>query len=455
MVVGATGPSRVPDAAPAVAAAAPAARALAAAAPELIAAPPEGIYVHVPFCISHCPYCDFVVYAGATARGPRNRMADLVASLHLELDARARQVEERFGAPSMRPGLRSVYLGGGTPSLLEASQVGGLLAAVDRLLGLTGDAEITLEANPGPDEVGDMPAMRRAGITRLSIGAQSLDDVELTRLGRRHRAAHVADAVESARAAGIGSISLDLLTDIPAQTTSSWRRTLEGSLALTPDHLSVYALALDDPDAEGLTGPRGDHLPVSAGARRWRERASREQSQDRAAQMEEMTDRLASEAGLERYELANLARPGHRSRHNQLYWHRRPYLGLGPGAHSSDGALERSWNAARLDAYLEAIAAGRLPPGGTERVDEATALAERAILQLRLSEGLDREAAVSPELAAGLAWGERAGLLERHGQRRRLTARGRLLANEVFMRLLPPSEDGSVGSSAAASGASR
>ena len=162
-----------------------------------------------------------------------------------------------------------------------------------------------------------------------------------------------------------------------------------------------------------------------------------EQSEERAAEMELLTDELASAAGIARYEIANLARPGQESRHNLLYWRRRPYLALGPGAHASDGALTRTWNAARLDGYLRALAQGRLPPGGSETIDEATATAERAILGLRLREGIEASLAAGPALATGLAWAREQGLAEDTVGRTRLTQRGRLLANEVFARLLP------------------
>ncbi len=336
-----------------------------------------------------------------------------------------------------RSPLTSVYLGGGTPSLMQPAQVAGLLAAVEASLGIDRDAEVTLEANPGADEIGDLAGFRAAGVNRLSIGAQSMADGELQRLGRRHRRADVEAAVGAARAAGIGSISLDLLTDIPGQTLRSWRRTLQASLDLSPDHLSVYTLTLDDPDAEGLTGPLGDHLPVSRGARAWRKRAAAGQSDERAAEMELLTDELAAAGGLRRYEVANLARPGWESRHNLLYWHRRPYLALGPGAHASDGQLRRWWNAARLDTYIGALEAGQLPPGGSEQLDATTALAERAILGLRLLEGIDGTLAREASLGPGLQWARSEGLAEDVAGRTRLTQSGRLLANEVFVRLLP------------------
>jgi len=294
-----------------------------------------------------------------------------------------------------------------------------------------------MEANPGPEDIGDVAGFRAAGVNRLSIGAQSLIATELRRLGRRHAPADVEAAVGRARRAGFRSVSLDLLTDIPGQSLGSWRETLERVLDLGPDHLSVYALSLDDPEAEGLTGGLGDHLPLSRGARSWREHARSEQSEDRAAAMELLTDELAGGAGLVRYEIANLARPGHESRHNLLYWRRRPHLAIGPGAHAFDGARVRSWNAARLDGYVAALGAGRLPPGSREQIDAATAQAEEAILGLRLSRGIDADLARRPEVAVALAWATEQGLAEEVAGRTRLTQRGRLLANEVFTRLLP------------------
>jgi oxygen-independent coproporphyrinogen-3 oxidase len=303
---------------------------------------------------------------------------------------------------------------------------------------------VTVEANPGPRERGDPAALLAAGVTRLSIGAQSLDDGELRGLGRRHRATDVAAAVREARAAGIPDISLDLLYDLPGQTIAAWRRTLEGALALEPDHLSLYALTLDDPAAEGLAGPIGDHLPTSAGARRWRAAARLAQDDDRAAEMYELADRRLAEAGYAWYEISNWARPGHRSRHNLGYWRRRPYEAVGPGAHAFDGRTRR-WNAAPLGAYLDALAplvgsAGALPPGGQEVIDDELAGAEAAILALRTADGsraLPDDVDV-PWLVDRLAMPLAAGLVERTADGRHvLTMRGRLLSNEVFALLLP------------------
>jgi oxygen-independent coproporphyrinogen-3 oxidase len=404
---------------------------------------PLALYIHVPFCLSLCPYCDFVVYTGSASRGPSARVTPFLRALNAELELRADDLDRDFGAPggAARPPLRSVYFGGGTPSLLPAAAIGALLERAERRFGLAGDVEVTIEANPGPDERGDMAGFRAAGVTRLSLGAQSLDPAELRRLGRRHRPDDVATALEDSRRAGIGHRSIDLLYDLPGGSVATWQATVERTLELPIDHLSAYALTLDDPEAEGLTGPAGDHLPVRPGARRWRERARVAQDADRAADAYAWLEARASAVGFTWYEISNWARPGGQSRHNLAYWRREPYAALGPGAHAFDGARRRSWNAARLDRYMAALdpadgSPARLPPGGEERLDDRAATIEAAMLGLRLREGLEgslaRDAAVSP----ALAWAAANGLSESAAEgRTRLTVRGRLLSNEIFVRL--------------------
>ncbi len=292
--------------------------------------PPVALYVHVPFCISHCPYCDFVVVAGRDARGPANRIDAFVAALETEIHLRADALDARCGVTGLRPPLASLYFGGGTPSLLPATTIARLVALVRERFGLAADAEVTLEVNPGPDERGDAREQRAAGVTRLSVGAQSFDAVELRALGRRHAPEDAAATLAAGRAAGIPSLSIDLLYDIPGGELATWEKTLEAALATEPDHMALYALTLDDPDAEGLTGLSGDHLPVRPGARRWRERAMAGQDGDRAAAMYELADRRLAAAGFGWYEISNWARPGHRSRHNLAYWARVPYEAVGP-----------------------------------------------------------------------------------------------------------------------------
>jgi putative oxygen-independent coproporphyrinogen III oxidase len=405
----------------------------------VVASPPLALYLHVPFCVSLCPYCDFVVYAGAAARGPGARVDAFDRALRIELELRAAALDESFG--TARPALETVYLGGGTPSLLPADVVAGLLGLVRERFGLAHDAEVTIEANPGRDERGDARALRAAGVTRLSLGAQSMADTELRRLGRRHHAADVAEATAVAREAGIGSISLDLLYDIPDGTPGRWAETLDAALALAPDHLSLYALTLDDPDAEGLTGPVGDHLPTTAGARRWRTRARSAQDDDRAAdQYVHAVERLGT-AGWHGYEISNWARPGHESRHNLVYWERRPYEAVGPGAHAFDGVTRR-WNAASLEGYLAALGTvdrmgPRLPPGGSETVGPERAAAEAIILGLRTDRGIARAATDGPPFRDAIAWAVSAGLASVTVMDRVvLTTRGRLLSNELFARLV-------------------
>jgi oxygen-independent coproporphyrinogen-3 oxidase len=380
------------------------------------------------------------VYAGAAARGPRNRVDAFLVALEAELGLRADALDAAFGTPGSRPVLETLYIGGGTPSLLPTEAIARLVDLVRQRYGLADGAEVTLEVNPGPDERGDAAGQAAAGIERVSIGAQSLDAAELRRLGRRHRPEDVGRAVAAAREAGIRSVSLDLLYDVPGGSAETWAASLDGALALAPDHLSLYALTLDDPDAEGLTGPGGDHLPTSSGARRWRTAARDDQDEDVAAtQYQHAVDVLAA-SGWRGYEISNWAGPGHESRHNLAYWQRLPYEAVGPGAHAFDG-LTRRWNAARLDGYVAALAppAGgppTLPPGGAETLDTATAAAEEAVLGLRTDRGLPLSARDGPPLAAAYDWAVSAGLLATTDGRIVLTTRGRLLSNELFSRLI-------------------
>jgi putative oxygen-independent coproporphyrinogen III oxidase len=398
-------------------------------------AAPVSLYVHVPFCLAVCPYCDFVVYGGRHARGPANRIAATVEALATEIRLRA-------PARPARP-LRSVYFGGGTPSLLLPAQVERLLAVAHDAFGLAADAEVSLECNPGPGDRGDLAGLAAAGVNRLSVGAQSLLDVDLGALGRRHTAADVVATVGGARRAGFTNVSLDLLYDVPGQTLASWRATVQAALRLEPEHVSAYALTLDsDPVADGSTDHAGDRLPARAGALNWRHLARAAQDEDRAANCYELADDLLSAEGLRWYEISNWARPGFESRHNLAYWNSEPWQAVGPSAHAFDGRTRR-WNGANLGAYLAALlpandSSPRLPPGGAEAASPAIAQAELAILRLRTADGLPRDVAQRAAFAAGLAWARANGLAEpTAGGGVRLTRHGRLLAGELFVRLLP------------------
>jgi oxygen-independent coproporphyrinogen-3 oxidase len=410
----------------------------------IAARPPVALYVHVPFCVSLCPYCDFVVYAGAAARGPAARVGAFTEALLAEIALRADAVDATFGPARDREPLRTLYLGGGTPTLLPSAAIAAILELVRSRFGVADGAEVTIEANPGADERGVAAELARAGVNRVSLGAQAFDAGLLRRLGRRHRPTDVADAVREARAAGIGSVSVDLLYDAPGQSLDAWAATLDAAVGLGVDHVSAYALTLDDPDAEGLTGPTGDHLPTTSGARRWRAAAVTEQDEDRAAaQYRLAVERLAA-AGFRGYEISNWAQPGAESRHNLAYWRRDPYEAVGPGAHAFDGVTRR-WNAARLDGYLSALvppdgSVPSLPPGGGEVVGADSDAAERVILGLRLDEGLPEAEALAGPLAPHLAWAAEWRILEQvagpDGPRLRLTTEGRLLSNELFARLV-------------------
>jgi coproporphyrinogen III oxidase-like Fe-S oxidoreductase len=404
--------------------------------------PPRGLYLHVPFCRSLCPYCDFVVIAGAAAFGPRSRLGGYLTAVEREIELRADAADAAFGRAarddstgegSSREPLTSLYLGGGTPSLLPADRLARLIDLVRSRFGLADAAEVTLEVNPGPDERGDLATAVRAGVTRVSIGAQVMNETALHALGRRHAPSDVAATVAAAREAGAMSVSLDLLADLPDLSLESWSASLEAALALQPDHLSVYALTLalgDDAD--------DDRLATPAGALAWRGRAAAAQDEERAAAELEHLDARLPAAGYSWYEISNWARPGHESRHNRRYWERASVEAVGPGAHAFDGVTRR-WNAANLNAWEAALRNSQLPPGGSAPLDNRRAAdAEGLILSLRMASGVDRAAAIAAGFGDAIAWGEEHGLLAGHpsdGARVQLTLRGRLLSNELFARI--------------------
>jgi oxygen-independent coproporphyrinogen-3 oxidase len=372
--------------------------------------------VHVPFCRLVCAYCDFVTVGGRRADIPR-----YVDALLAEL-ARVR--------PTGR--LETVYLGGGTPSLMPAADVARVLAAAIARWG-SEPAEVTLEANPSAREAPDWSGLRGAGVSRISLGAQSLRDAELRTLARGHTAAEVRSAFRAARAAGFANLSLDLIYGIPGQGLGAWRRTLQAAITLGPEHLSLYALQLALAPDEWAAPPR-------PGALRWRARAAERQDDGLAAAQYRLAEEYLAAAGFEHYELSSWARPGFASRHNAAYWARWPYTGIGAGAHSYDGAGRRSWNTRDLDGYLAAVEEGASPESGHEELDLATRTWEAVALGLRRVEGIDRRAFAAEfgrDLAALYPGPVRetraAGLLELDAERMRLTDTGRLLASEALV----------------------
>jgi oxygen-independent coproporphyrinogen III oxidase len=380
---------------------------------------PDGhhLYVHVPFCRLVCAYCDFVTVGGRADDIPRY-VGALVRELELHPTAGK---------------LRTIYFGGGTPSLLRGSEVSRVVTAARRRWDRVALEEVTLEANPSAREPVDWAGLREAGVDRISLGVQSLRDADLRALARGHTAAEAISAFRAARAAGFANLSVDLIYGIPGQSLRDWRDGLERALALEPDHLSCYALQVVLEPDEWAAPPR-------PGALRWRRRIAARQDDGAAAEQYAVAEEVLAAAGFRHYELSSWARPGRESRHNGAYWDRAAYTGLGAGAHGYDGVSVRSWNERDLDAYLEAVESGRLATAGAEELDEAARAFEAIALGLRRVAGLKRGAFASefgadPVARYGEAVGEAVsrGLLELDDHAIRLTSAGRLLASEVLV----------------------
>lgn len=380
------------------------------------------LYVHVPFCRLVCAYCDFVTVGGRARDIPR-----YVEAVQAELAVRP--------APGV---LRTVYFGGGTPSLLDAAQVERIVSvALDRWNAAAVE-EITLEANPSEREAPDWAGLRTAGVTRISLGVQSLTDTDLKALARGHTAREARQAFAAARRARFESVSIDLIYGIPGQSVHDWRAGLLAALQLGPDHISCYALQLALAPDEWAAPPR-------AGALRWRARVAARQDDALASDQYRLAEEMLGGAGYRHYELSSWARAGRESRHNSAYWARRAYTGVGAGAHSYDGAAERSWNVRDLGAYLHATEAGERPISDREALDEPTRAFEAIALGLRLVDGLSRRAFAAEfgadpaqRFADQVADGRVRGLLELDGDRLRLAPRGRLFASEACLPFLPP-----------------
>ena len=377
------------------------------------------LYAHVPFCRQVCAYCDFVTIGGRAADIPR-----YVGGLLSELASRP--------APGR---LETAYFGGGTPSLLPAPAVERILrAAMDRW----GRApmEVTLEANPSAREAPDWAGLRAAGVNRISLGLQSLHDADLRALARGHNAAEGRAAYAAARDAGFDNISVDLIYGIPGQSLEGWRSGLRTAVELEPDHVSLYGLQLALLPDEWAAPPR-------RGALRWRRRMAERQDEALAADQYRVAEDVLATAGYRHYELSSWARPGRESAHNSAYWLRRPYTGIGAGAHSHDG-VARSWNERDLDLYLGAVEGSRSPVAGREVLDDATRAFEAVALGLRYVDGFSRadfaaEFGADPVrcYAAAVSASIARGLLEVGDERLRLTSAGRLWANEVLVAFLP------------------
>jgi oxygen-independent coproporphyrinogen III oxidase len=371
-----------------------------------------GIYIHIPFCRSRCSYCDFAT--GAYESGLAERYVDAVVSEVKRFD---------YGGAALD--VETIYLGGGTPSLLSAAQASRILEAVRARFSVSRDAEVTMEMNPGTVAPATLLGFRRSGINRASFGAQTFDDHALRRLGRSHTARDVRQTIADLHGAGFDNVSFDLIAGLPAQTLEDWSRNLDEALALRPQHLSLYLLEVH----EGT--------PLAEQIRRGAEPRT---DDDVAALMYELMVERAGAAGYEHYEISNLCLPGYESRHNTKYWTGAPVYGFGCSAHSYDGACRRWANERDTLRYTELIEAGRTPVVETTELDERDVQAEAVFLGLRL---LRRGVSLSEyhqrfrvdlrdRHADDLARLLDAGLISLEGGLMRLTPHGALLSNEVF-----------------------
>lgn len=372
-----------------------------------------GLYVHVPFCLYKCFYCDF-----ATSPYVAGVVEPFLTCLRREADAYAGDHEP----------LTSIYVGGGTPSVLSGEQMHALLSAMRDAFPVADGAEVTVEVNPETVDAAKLAAYRAAGVTRVSIGVQVLDDATLSSLGRDHTAEHSVDAVTAAREAGFASVSIDLIFGLPGQNGQSWRSTLQAGLALDPDHISLYGLTVEPKTVFDFMRRRDKLDPPS---------------DDEQADMYAAAIDAASAAGYGHYEISNFARPGHESLHNMTYWADEPYVGLGP---SACGYLDgrRYANVRGTKSYMRRVAAGLPVVVDEETLVGLDARSQTLVLGLRRLEGVSRAEYrarygrdVVDDFADPIAYLQDVGLVEVPHDRVWLTRRGVLLSNEVFVRLLP------------------
>ena len=387
---------------------------------------PLGLYIHVPFCTVKCSYCDFNSYAGI-----EDMQAEWLQAALRELSLWTPRLRDRE--------ISTVFIGGGTPSLLPGESVRRLLDAVGSQLQLAADAEITLEANPESVRPERLTTYREAGVNRVSMGVQSLDSGELVFLDRIHSAQRAEEAFAEIRAAGFGNVNLDLIYGLPGQSLATWQSTLERVLSWSggPDHISCYALTVEE----------GTPLATRVASGR-----VVEADPDHVAEIADWTAERLSTAGFEQYETSNYARRGLKCRHNLIYWRNQEYAAIGPGAHGFiDGVRFHVVRSPRL--YIDRLRASDPasdPPvagleglpspatAGAERVDELENVIDTLTSGLRLTEGIDEASLPDSyrQLRPVLDWAVDNGLAQRFDGRLSLTRRGHAVANELFVRLL-------------------
>jgi oxygen-independent coproporphyrinogen-3 oxidase len=362
----------------------------------------------VPFCVTRCGYCDFNTYTDLG--GMQSSYAGVVVR-EIEL---ARRVLGDVDVP-----VSTVFVGGGTPTLLPPGELGTILDAIERCFGLVPGAEITTEANPETVDKGYLTELRAAGFTRVSLGMQSAVPHVLATLERVHQPGRPEQCVAWARTAGFEQVSLDLIYGAPGESAADWQTSLDAATGAGPDHVSAYSLIVEPGTRLAARVARGE-LPMP--------------DDDDLADKYVQADDTLTAAGLGWYEVSNWSRPGAECRHNLGYWRSDDWWGAGPGAHAHVGGV-RWWNVRHPSAYAAAVGAGRSPAEAREVLDEGSRHAERVLLEVRLSEGLDAGVLTADE-RAGVPRLVDDGLLDDRGGRLRLTRRGRLLADGVVRSLL-------------------
>jgi oxygen-independent coproporphyrinogen-3 oxidase len=389
-----------------------------------------GIYISVPFCRTKCSYCNFA--SDVFSKAVFERYVDRVCA---EI-SNAPQTAEQMGGKFERE-VDSIYLGGGTPTVLSSAQLRRMFDAVRSQFTVRAGAEITVECAPGTLTAEMLETLLNCGVNRVSLGVQSFDDEEAASVGRLHKRATTLDDIARLRAAGIANINIDLIAGLPHQTAESWKKSLQETIATGAPHVSVYMLEVDEDSRLGRE--------LIAGGTRYH--AHFVPDEEAVADFYVEACESLDAAGIAQYEISNFARPGFESRHNLKYWTRQPYLGFGVDAHSMLASVSSQVEAVRFatsDA-LEKYVLGT--PLQKTTISETTALEEAFFLGLRLNRGVDLRA-IGEEFGSKTIEASRAnikdlvdqGLLQRSGGRIFLTAHGRLLSNEVFQSFLQPVE---------------
>jgi putative oxygen-independent coproporphyrinogen III oxidase len=386
--------------------------------------PNPGVYIQVPFCQTKCTYCNF--HTGVVSSG---RFAPYIEAVSREI----REHAQRYSAAGIanteltNASVDTLYIGGGTPSLLEPELLNHLVSALRDTFSCSFE-EVTLEADPETIEAQKAAAWVAAGFNRISMGTQSFIDDELKAAGRMHRRADSYRAVTTLRAAGIRNISFDLIAGLPKQTHASWRQSLDELIALSPEHVSIYMMEVDEGSRLGLE-------VLQSGSRYSARELPAEESM---AEFYELGQALLKTAGYEQYEISNWAKPGLASKHNLKYWHREPYLGFGAGAHSFSGS-QRWANLHDAAAYVDAISTGKSPIVSLQAVTQGSALEEELFLGLRQLSGIDLariERQYGVDLHDKAAPLVAAGLMNRERETLRLAPNKLSISNEVIVELL-------------------